>query len=272
MGDPKLHSRMPPSASQRTYNCPGWVGLAERTDAQGFESEAAELGTLAHHLAHVCLTSPPNAFYYTRHKLPPDEDYEGLDLKVTEEMAEHVQGYVDYVVNCQNAIRKHYGEVLFENYIEKRVKALRLHKDAHGTPDAVVGALFNELHIIDFKYGVAPVQAKENFQLLTYAGYAIEQYGDFDKISLHIYQPRIGRKDPVSRWTTNSRYVKDFLKRMIKKMKYADTSPDDYKDGPWCFFCPCKQNACPIMAEKKTDKAVEIFGEFIGEDDDDYNF
>lgn len=263
MSKAKLHSRMPPSAAERTYNCPGWIKLAERIDAVDHSSDAATEGTLAHHAGFIGITQTPNLNYYVNHKLPPDEDYEGLDKKITQEMAEYVQGYVDYVINCTNAMRDTYGEALLVAHYEKRVHALDLHKDAHGTPDAVVGAQFNELHIIDLKYGVAPVSANHNMQLLTYAGYAIEEYGDFNKVCLHIYQPRIKRKNPVSRSNTNSRYVKKFLKKMIQKMNVADKGTKKYKAGSWCFFCPCRSNACPEHAKKQLDNAVEVFGEWI---------
>lgn len=254
-----FHSRMSPSAASRTMNCPGWVELYETHGGIDSSSEAAKQGTLAHHAGKVCLLTGKDASYFIKRPLPADEEHDGLAQKITREMAEHVQGYVDYVRSIAEAVASHHGPEITLVKVEKRVGALDFHPDAHGTADAIIGAYFNVLHVIDFKYGVSPVKAENNDQLLCYAAYALHTFGDFARVQLHIYQPRRERKTPYSTWVTDSRFLRHFLKRNVAAMRAADKGGAPLKAGTWCWFCPVRTTVCPIQDEKRMDYAEEFF-------------
>lgn len=250
------HSRMSPSSAERIINCPGSVKLCEKYGVDK-TSKHAKQGTLAHHLAKVVLTSEPNAFYYTRHPLPPDEETEGLDVKVTEEMAQHVQDYVDYVVDIKNDMLTRFGKLLTLFAVEKRV-ASDLHSEAYGTSDNLTGAHFGPLHVVDFKYGVSPVNAAQNKQLMLYSSYAMRTYGDFDRVYLHIFQPRAKRKKKIDVWATTPRTVLSFEKYFVRVMKRAEKKGAPLKAGSWCFWCSA-QPKCPKHKKRRIDRAKEAF-------------
>jgi hypothetical protein len=115
---------------------------------------------------------------------------------VTEEMADHVQLYVDYVRNLMNETK---GVLA----IEHRVHLKTLHPDLYGTCDAIVYEDFGTLHVIDFKYGAGiPVEVEGNEQVMYYALGALE-LGDFEKVVLHIVQPRAEHEaGPIRSWST----------------------------------------------------------------------
>lgn len=86
------------------------------------------------------------------------------DKEVTEQMAEEVQMYVDYIRDLRDSIP---GAYLM---IEQRVPIDHLTGEdgAEGTADAVI-VCPDELIIVDLKFGYDPVSAEDNPQLQMYA-------------------------------------------------------------------------------------------------------
>lgn len=87
------HARLSPSSAARWMSCPGSVELTK--DMPDTSSSFADEGTDAHELAAKCLETGK-----------PASEFVGLTMGkgnlVTDEMAEHVQSYVDYVRCIQN--------------------------------------------------------------------------------------------------------------------------------------------------------------------------
>lgn len=181
------HAPLSPSGSKLWIPCPGSVYL------QSFfpddESEAAEEGTFAHAIAaarmNVALGRP------LRH--PETEDalrrsQAGVKFW-TEELGEHVQGYVDRNLAL---IKEHPDAIVL---VEQRVDFSNWVREGKGTID--LGLAYDDVIFgRDFKYGRGvDVDIDENTQL---ALYALGIYGalhtlyDFKRVIVEIDQPRRG--------------------------------------------------------------------------------
>lgn len=238
-----------PSAAGRWLTCTASAELnakAPRTDTV-YSLE----GTMAHELATLVLDST-----FAEAPLSIDKEiaygwskeHRGI---VTPEMADYVQDYVDY---CNEI-----GESCDETAFEQR---LNMSFTAQGQTGLVdwIGAGDDALHVIDFKYGQGvKVYAKDNEQGLMYAAAALEQYGtlyDFDKVVIHIHQPRI---EHIDTWETTRAEVEQFIKRV--KSTVLDIATGDVKFEPSekaCQFCAVK-GTCVAYADKATLAARDVF-------------
>ena len=135
-----------------------------------------------------------------------------------------------------------------ELLIEQKLDFSRWVPDGFGTGDAVIIG-DDTLHIIDFKYGKGvKVSAEDNSQMLLYAAGALDVFGalyDFEKITTHIYQPRIGN---ISESTITVSALEEWLDTTVKpKADLASKGDGDQRPGDWCRFCKvrakCKARA-----------------------------
>ena len=93
---------------------------------------------------------------------------------IDEEMAGHVQDYVDYVLS--------FGPVTASEL------TITLFDAISGRLDTVVSNDTSVVRVFDFKYGWRIVEADENYGMLCY-GLAVSQR-DMVDVELHVYQPR----------------------------------------------------------------------------------
>jgi hypothetical protein len=231
------HAILSPSSAERWSVCPGSVYLAK--DLPNTSSSYADEGTAAHHLAEMCLRMEC-----------PASDFVGTDLTVngdvtipcTEEMAEAVQKYLDYV--CQASA----GAELF---IEEQYDISHIVPECFGTSDATILHADGELHVIDLKFGMGvEVSAVRNLQMVLYALGALERFSlthDVQSVRMTVHQPRINN---VSEWATTL----EELEQIGAKLKTAGeraitfhydavpTSEDFTPDEKACRFCPAKGN------------------------------
>lgn len=177
-----VHAKLSASGAHRWLNCLGSVE-AEK----GFKdssSAAAEEGTAAHELAEIVLNDGGNCHALIGKVLPETNTH-----TVTEEMADYVQQYVDYVTSVGG-----------EQFYEERVDFSEWVPEGFGTSDVIA---FNgdTLDIIDLKYGKGlQVDADENPQGMLYALGAYNEYSmlySFKTVRVHIVQPR---RDHISVW------------------------------------------------------------------------
>lgn len=244
------HSPLGASSAKRWTSCPGSVKLAEKFPKT--DSDFALEGTAAHALAETVLKNKPgpNAFWYIGREKEIKDFPAGF--KVTEEMAGHVQAYVDYVRNYVNELK---GELL----VEHKFHLKHLHPAFYGTCDAIVMQPFGELHVFDFKYGAGIlVEATENMQSQFYALGAIE-LGDFSKIVIHICQPRIDHDGGFRYWETSPEALFEFGKFL--QARAAETEKPDAPLKPSaeaCQFCPAK-GGCPAIHKKAVELAKTDF-------------
>lgn len=233
----RAHAILGASSSHIWLNCPGapnlWKQIPKKKDSSFF----AEEGTAAHELAEKVLTDTPNAFWYVGKQKFNDFD-------VTEEMAEHVQVFCDYVIEARN---KCDGEL----FVEEKFDLGWIYPGMFGTNDAMIyDDLGGELEVIDFKYGAGvPVEVEENSQLIYYAlGGARGR--DVDKIKLTVVQPRCDHKDgPIRSWTMDKGHLMDWAKR-LKTGAVATTKKDaPLNPGGQCRFCDAA-GCCPALAKQ----------------------
>lgn len=180
------HAKLSASSSERWISCPASVKASEKYENKS--SGAAQHGTAAHALAELCLLGKI---------VEPDrmlgKEVEGII--VDQEMVDGVQAYLDYVLSYKGQYKN--AEV------EVRLDFSHIVPDGFGTCDCLL-ITDDTLHIIDLKFGHSIVHAENNSQLSLYALGAINEYGflyEFDKVQLHIVQPRANHFDS---WETSA--------------------------------------------------------------------
>lgn len=185
------HAKLSASGAERWMNCAGSVaaenGLTDKS------SPFAQEGSAAHELAEKALKegAPCSDFIGTV--------FDGYsDWPVTDEMADYVQVYVDYVRSLGGTME-----------IEVRCDYSEWVADGFGTSDAV-NIVGDTLYITDLKYGKGlPVYAEGNKQAQLYALGVYAEYRDIvtiNNIVVAIVQPRL---DHIDEWELS---IGDLLK------------------------------------------------------------
>lgn len=245
------HSKLGASSAKRWMNCPGSVALIDLCPTPP-TSAAAREGTAAHALADLCLKDmrlAPSEFIGKEIKIGDKDDD---TYKVTEDMAAHVNAYVAYI---QRLLRITGGELL----IEHRFHLSHLHPDLFGTCDAVVMEPFGDLHVIDFKYGAGIfVDAERNEQAMYYALGALP-LGDFARVKIHIFQPRV-EGEAGREWSCEVKELVEFGKLLRERAIAAKKKNAPYKSGEYCRFCPAA-GICPELHKTAITAAQSDFTE-----------
>jgi CRISPR/Cas system-associated exonuclease Cas4 (RecB family) len=233
----KLHAKLSPSAAHRWMACPGSVQLSEKAPPKE-SSTFADEGTAAHMLLEKCLLDAelPNKFL--------GETINGFT--VTEEMASAVEIASTYVFRKRNDI----GGLV---EVETKLDLTKIHPDIWGTLDISIYKKGKRLVIVDFKYGVMPVQAQDNRQLLTYAvGAALKVDFDFEDTELVIIQPRAAHNDgPIRSWVVGRDYLLSWAPILGEAARLTEQSNAPLYRGSHCGYCPAV-GICP-----KTNEAVD---------------
>lgn len=174
---PGEHALLSASSAARWLACPPSARLTENMAERA--SEWAEEGTKAHRIAEEKLIAYIDGTDIT---VPCDSDTD-----------RYTDDYRDYVIEQFNAAKK--ADSKAKLFVEERLDYSEWAPEGRGTGDAVIIA-DNTCHIIDLKYGEhVEVSAIDNPQLRLYALGAISTYSliyNFDKVKIHIFQPRIG--------------------------------------------------------------------------------
>lgn len=222
------HAIFSPSAASRWLRCPSSALLTIHAKEQGLvtdePSPAAEEGTHAHAMVERALS-------------------EGLDMKDMmrfphPELLE-LQLFLDWV-------RSQPGEL----QVEQRIEIVE--PECFGTADVVI-LEGDHLTVADLKFGLTPVEAANNMQLMTYAaGIMANQAPYIRDVTLVIYQPRRSDgKDAFQRWDTTGEYVMQHYQRVSRVVDwYRDILSGKGKvhvySGGHCTYCPVKNNLCPL--------------------------
>lgn len=221
--------------------CPASIKMEEKAPPAKESPYAAE-GTCAHELAEAALIQDKPCTDFI------GQEFEGWE--VTEEMAEYVQIYVDYVREAAEGPNK---DVL----IEERFDLSHIREDMFGSNDACILEQFGTLEVIDLKYGKGiPVSPEENKQLMYYALGAISG-GDFAEVKLTIIQPRV--EDPIKSWTTTVDRLNKFADELGLAVDATKKSDAEIVTGTHCRFCKAKA-ICSGKLEQARDIAKLDFG------------
>lgn len=240
------HAQFSPSSAHRWMTCAASVALEAQCPDES--SSFADEGTAAHELAALALANGHDAKAYLGRLIEAN----GKQYEVDDDMAGHVQTYIDYV-------RALGGELMIEQRLS--IEHITGEKDAKGTSDAVV-LLADELIIVDLKFGRGvEVDADENEQLMIYAAAALAEFeflGDFKRIRHVIVQPR---RSHISEWTCSVEALRTFessVKPCVERgqaavvylAQYGELHPNYFNvSEDACRFCKAKAN-CQALATK----------------------
>lgn len=237
---PNAHAVLGASGARRWMNCPGSVALSAGMPNK--TTVYAREGTAAHTLAERALQTGLPAIMWLETLLEAD----GEDVEVTEEMAEAVQVYVDYVRSLATD-----DECCAIPYIEQAftLEDLIPPEDMFGTADAVVWNVRTRvLDVVDLKYGRGVAVGIDTPQLPFYAlGAVVALKVRPDVIRVTIVQPRAPHVDGpirsrVMTWDELVTFKRDLFQRAV-----ATQDPDaPLVVGEWCRFCPA-QALCPAQ-------------------------
>ena len=258
------HAKLSASGSSRWLNCAASVQAEEQyeDDTNIFSIE----GSLAHEIADRCIKKDRDASYYEGHKvfksiLKDDHnnffDGERLPLRITKEMCEYVQQYLDYVRAHETKETILYPEqrVDFSNYIP----------DGFGTSDNIlIIPSERTAHIFDLKYGTGvQVFAKKNSQGMLYGVGTLNDYGflhKIDKVVIHICQPRLHHFES---WEISTKKLLKWAKWASKRAAKTQKKNPKFTAGPkQCNFCKHLHN-CEALAEY-TEKMIGAEFDEIG--------
>ena len=218
----KSHAKFSASGSAKWFLCAGSIE-AER-GLPNKSSIYADEGTAAHELGEICLTMGDRASEWVGKQL-----IDNNAVTVTQEMADYVQVYVDYVKSKK-------GMVLVEQFVDFSHVA----PEGFGTCDALV--MDNDtLHVIDLKYGKGVrVDAENNTQALLYAIGSIDGHSwvAFKTIVITIVQPRL---DHISEWVIGIDELNAWAERLKQAAERASQSGAPRTPGEkQCQWCKAK--------------------------------
>lgn len=236
----RQHAELGASSARRWMNCAGSVRLC-RAVPEPSQSEYAQEGSVAHMLAELCLKVGDDASRWIN-VLHGD----GSKLVVTQEMAEAVQVYLDYVRDRMAGG----GELLIETRFD--LAPLNPPSPMYGTSDAC-GVLREgdpQLEVIDYKHGAGVVvDPAWNEQLMYYALGAVLTLGrKVRSIRATIVQPRAGHSGgPIRSWDFGWDELVAFKRQLLEAARATEDPNALLAVGDWCRFCPALP-VCPAQA------------------------
>lgn len=244
---PSRHALLSASGSAKWLHCTPSAFIESKM--ADIETESMREGTEAHAKAEEKLTN------YLRGQTKAKVD---CPDKVMDDATTDYRDYVIEVLNAELTMDPD-AQLMVEEEVDYSTWA----PNGFGTSDAIVVSK-SELHIIDFKYGKGvAVSAYKNSQLMLYAAGAMrvcELLSDFQKITIHIFQPRMGNIDTYS-FTKDE--LKEWLETEVKpKARRAFLGEGEFNPGDWCGFCKAKAT-CRYRAYEMEELAAEHMGHVL---------
>lgn len=248
------HSELGASSAHRWMKCTASYDFIKRLRAEGKIPEEspssiyAEEGTAAHELSELCLLEG---------KSPHDHIGELINnVKVTEEMANAVKVYVDYIHKKAEG----YREIL----VEEEFSLEHIDEEMFGTNDCcILDDLVGELEIIDYKHGMGvEVEVENNPQLLYYALGAYKKYnleGILTKLTLTVVQPRVNNGyNPIKSWVIDEKRLLEFEAEISAIVKNIREGKTEWVPGEHCRWCPARAN-CPALRKQAVETVKNVF-------------
>ncbi len=230
----RRHSKFSASGSERWFNCPSSVALSEGLPDQ--DTVWSLEGTKAHELLELRLLDKPT---------PP---------LMPAEMEEVVARAAQFIFGIHASIPNS------ELYVEDRVRLDFIHPEMFGTYDAVIVDHFGRLDVFDFKYGAGhAVSPANNLQMIFYGLGLAHKFGwNFSRVRLWIIQPRIKGYDGPVFWELEINELKAYIPKFKEAVDRVVSGVEDFKEGPWCWFCKAK-SICPLKTAGKIEAAKSVF-------------
>ena len=236
--------------------CPGAPRLEATMPDDGATSIHAIEGTAAHELAEMCLREGGNPADHIGLFIP----VEGQGIEVTQEMADAVQVYVDYVREAGGPG----AQVLYE--VPVTLDKLAPPQKMRGTSDAVVWLSDTRiLHVIDYKHGQGVVvEVEGNKQTRYYAlGAVLTLEVKPETVIITIVQPRASHPDGAVRSEELAWQDLIDFRNELMAAAHAASAPDA-PVGPvgdhcrWCrakAICPAQRSNALVVAQQEFDLA-----------------
>lgn len=238
----RAHSKYSASGSERRFACLASVDLEELSPPSQ-DSPWSLQGTEAHEvLESLFKIFTLKSFTDLRDKVAASKDpmiVNGLKM-------------VRYVL----AVQKEYeGSELL---IEQKIYNEDLSPEMFGTADACLVQVFGTLHVFDYKYGMSPVDPKENTQLIQYALGLCHKYDwNFSRAVLHIVQPRIAGGTKKA-WTISMDRLRAYHKLFKENISQIEKGGHKPTPGAHCHWCRAK-NTCPAKQGIREEKIANEF-------------
>lgn len=229
--------KLSPSSAGIWLNCAGSVAATAPLPEEP-AGAAAEEGTRAHLLLEVMFALG----------LKADQVPESLDdEEVNKAMRKAVAFAKDYV---DTWLHEHKGATI---HSEHEINIDNIGENVYGTGD-VVGRHAKELLVMDFKYGMKKVTAKNNKQMMLYALGELNKYKQPPKhVRLVIVQPRLRSSvgDPIDEWVTTPDELElwaDLVAIPIVQQINTLRADAPRTAGDWCTWCRAR-GTCPALID-----------------------
>lgn len=240
----RAHSKFSASGSERWLNCAASVELEEASPPSADNPWSIE-GTKAHEVLEILF------------KMHLNDAFKFLIMEVEKsggihQMIIHAKTMIDYVLEIKEGLQD--PELL----IEERVHNNEIHPEMFGKVDTALVETFGTLHVFDYKYGQGHVvNPVKNTQMIQYGLGLLEKYDwAFDKVVLHICQPRAGGTGHKS-WEVSIDEMKTYRELWRKGVARVEKGKNKPMPGSWCHWCRAKQT-CPA---KQSARAEKTFGQ-----------
>ena len=240
------HAKLSPSKRNRWALCPGSIREEAKYPEQSGGAAAID-GTHTHTLLEVCLKDGDvDASFHIGVEMEDDDGKFVID----KERAARVQIALEYIYKrLDNSMT-----LLSESKVDPAFLLGR--NDLSGTVDVqIIGN--GVLELIDYKDGMAPVDAKGNMQLEQYAygvlaGYKLPVNGayPFDTVRMTIIQPKLAMKNmnPISSFDVSVRDLMANIGTIVKQAAATDAPDAPLVPGEsQCKYCRAKGN-CSALA------------------------
>lgn len=219
------HAKLSPSAAYRWMACPASIAETQMVPyAMPRDTSAALLGSEVH------------AAVEKRFHAKAQEEGNGA-VEEVELVAKAADDFIEYVESLQ--LDKVYSE---------KVVWIAEQNDCWGTAD-IIGVKGDELYIVDLKYGMYPVSAERNPQLMIYACCALDTLKNVEhvkQVNMIIYQPRLKNIDVYT--VTRDELLRWKETIFLPSAREALSEDALYTVGGHCRYCPAK-HTCKVRNE-----------------------
>ena len=234
--DEPEHALFSPSASKQWLNCPGSLEMEE--DIEEETSFAAEEGTFYHNLM--------------------EELFLGASLEYVLEKAKN-DTMRDAILFAHETVNN-FPEVVF--FAEQKV---HLTEDCWGTADLVLWDKANKsLRILDFKYGLYPVDAEDNTQLQIYAAGVFKLWKELGIVPESVWGTIIQPRSRDGKYVKSAQFKRAELVTIEARVKLAEklhkSGEAKLTAGKHCIFCMGKA-ICPAYFQHQVEDIHDFFHE-----------